>query len=99
MCPTYTGRGGEPSHSVSPMILVVEDAFVSGFLKTALAQKGYLVICAERAGAVTLLRNSPAIDLLITNIPAAFAECPGLPVLYIAASPELKQIRWFRSCR
>src|ERR1700687_4424267 len=99
MPPSPLGRGGASGRPVSGTILVVENAFVGGFLQTALAQQGYEVICLERVGALTLLRDVPeAVDLLITNIPAAFAEFSGLPVLYLAAAPDLKAIEGIRRC-
>ena len=80
-------------------ILVVEDAVVSNFLKVALTQRGYEVICAQAADAQVFIRDAVRkIDLLITNVPAAFAEFPDLPLLYMAALPDPEAIQPFRRC-
>jgi hypothetical protein len=44
-----------------------------------------------------MLRDGRAgFDLLITNKPLEFAARPDMPILYLAATPELDAIRGFR---
>ena len=77
-------------------VLVVEERFVSGFLCSALEQRGYRVICATAdAARATLGRDSGTVDLLITNTPLVFADSAGLPLLYLAACPDEKVIEPF----
>jgi hypothetical protein len=82
-------------------IAVVEDPFVSKFLRSLLLRRGYRVIDAKPEHCVDLLRSGEAgIGLVITNIPAAFAEfADRVPLLYLAAFPDLTAVAPFRSMR
>jgi DNA-binding response OmpR family regulator len=75
---------------VSANILVVEDSFVSGFLRSVLQRRGYDVIALGTRQACELLRaGTNRVDLLITNLPAAFTEFGNqVPLLYLAAYPD-----------
>jgi len=71
-----------------PNTVVVEDPFVRNFLRAALERHGHMVICANHAQAIELLRARSA-HLLITNTPAEFAEFGAtVPLLYTAAFPD-----------
>src|SRR5437764_1141877 len=77
-------------------IVVVEDAFVRSFLRTALERLGCVVICASTGDAAERLRNG-GIDLLVTNTPAVFAEfADSVPLLYTAAFPDPAVAAGFR---
>jgi hypothetical protein len=84
----------------STSVLVVEDSFVGSFLRTALTQKGYEVVCAKAAEAIAILRDPKrSVGLLITNAPACFEGFPEVPMLYIAALPEAERMTPFHNCR
>ena len=79
-------------------IVVVEDSFVGGFLRTVLERRGYHVIPTTQQDALSLLRSpSPSVGLLITNIPQAFAEFGArIPLLYTAAFPDPEKAAGWR---
>lgn len=85
----------------SGAILVVEDSFVSGFLRNVLRRKGYRVIPMEAVEGVNLLRSGDcAVGLLITNLPGAFVEfAEHLPLLYLSACPDPAAASPFRTSR
>jgi DNA-binding response OmpR family regulator len=90
----------DPYQSESAAVLIVEDSFVGGFLRSALTQKGYEVVCAGADDALTMLGDpQKRVALLITNSPAPFSGFPQLPVLYLAAVPEPEPMRAFEHCR
>jgi hypothetical protein len=90
-----------PGGPVSARILVAEDPFVTGFLRTVLQRHGHKVVTGEAVGASELLRDgSVAANLVITNRPEAFLPFAGtLPLLYIAANPDLELASRFLTCR
>ena len=81
--------------------MVVEDPFVSGFVRNVLKRRGYEVAPVEAADGIGLLRASDGrICLLITNLPGAFTEfAERVPLLYLAAFPDPKITSSFRSSR
>jgi DNA-binding response OmpR family regulator len=90
-----------PQHNSCGSIVVVEDPFVSGFLRNVLQRKGYHVIPLDADAGVNLLRAAdPNIGLLITNHPTIFAEfAERVPLLYIAAFPDPAAASPFRASR
>lgn len=82
-------------------IVVVEDSFISSFLRNILERKGYRVIPAKAGDGVELLRSGDReISLVITNIPAVFAEfADRVPLLYLSAYPDPAAVSPFRSSR
>ena len=82
-------------------IVVVEDPFVSGFLRNILGRKGYEVVSLEEHEGAALLRSGErSIGLLITNHPSAFTEfAQRVPLLYVAAFPEPEVAAVFRASR
>ena len=82
-------------------ILIVEDPFVSGFLRSVLRRKGYHVAIVDRGRAALMLRDeSMPLSLLITNDPAAFTEfCQRIPLLYVAAVPDAEAASLFPANR
>ena len=83
------------------MIVVVEDPFVGKYLQTLLLRQGYDVLPAGARRGLELLRSRDVqVDLLITNNPNAFIEfAEYLPVLYLAAFPDMDLAARFRKCR
>jgi len=81
--------------------VVVEDPFVTSFLRSLLAKDGYQVVSAAPQHGLDMLRgHAVEADLLITNSPAVFREVGGrIPLLYLAASPERAQVASFRIAR
>jgi hypothetical protein len=89
-----------PSSQSASSVLIVEDNDVGSFIRRALAQRGYDVVCAAPDDALTLLCDPQRrVSLLITNTPAAFDGFPDLPLLYVAAIPEPERMRPFQRCR
>jgi len=78
------------------VILLVEDAVVCGFLRTALTRMGHQAFWASPADGRRLLQENPAINLLITNAPQRFSEFGDVPVLYLAACPDPNAVGAFR---
>lgn len=83
------------------MILVVEDPYVARFLERLLVKAGYRVLPAEPGSAVGALRDGTvAVDLLLTNVPTLFVEWGGrIPLLYLAAFPDMDHISAFATSR
>jgi len=90
-----------PPRPNSGAIVVVEDPFVSGFLRNVLQRKGYCVLPMAAGEGLDLLRSGDSgIGLLITNLPAAFTEfAERVPLLYLAAFPDPKVASAFRASR
>jgi hypothetical protein len=83
----------EPRH-----IVVVEDLFIRQFLQAALRRLGYRVTGAMPAEATRLLLAGD-VDLLITNNPSTFADFGAdVPLLYLAAFPDIELAACFRRC-
>ena len=77
-------------------VLVVEDPYVSAFLRSLLVQRNYEVVFAGFSDARDMLLTGRArIDVLVTNSPLEFTGTPGVPLLYLAANPDLSAIRGF----
>ena len=77
-------------------VLVVEEQFVSEFLRSVLSKRGYRVICANCHRAKVMLRQGPEpVTVLITNKPLEFVSTPEVPILYVAACPDPEVIRGF----
>ena len=90
---------GELQHSAT--VLVAEDPFIVGFLKSCLSRYGYRVIGGDSNFAMNILRSGePRVDVLITNQPENFADSAArMPLLYIAAFPEPARASAFPRCR
>jgi hypothetical protein len=83
------------------MIAVIEDPFVSKFLRDLLTRRGYRVLessALQIKGMIT--EGGMSFALVITNQPnelVSFAS--DLPLLYLAASPDSGLIARFRNGR
>lgn len=95
--PALNSPSGLPSLS----ILVVEDPFVSSFLRAVLQRAGHRVTTASPSHGVELVDSgTPRPQLLITNTPQIFLRfADNLPTLYIAADPDPAIARKFAACR
>ncbi|MBZ5725628.1 MAG: hypothetical protein LAP87_11600 [Acidobacteriia bacterium] len=89
-----------PDHT-SGVVLVVEDPFVGTYLRTILRRHGFTVVGAEPQHGIDLVDSGEVKpDLLITNTPGVFARfADQIPVLYLAACPDMELASRFRSCR
>ncbi|MBS1859271.1 MAG: response regulator transcription factor [Acidobacteria bacterium] len=94
---TSASEAGEaPKIRGKASILVVEEQFVSEFLRSALTHQGYNVLCASPGAARAMLRREPEkIQVLVTNVPLEFAAFPDVPVLYLSACPDPAQTELF----
>lgn len=89
-------QNGVPANTT---ILVVEEQFVSEFLRTVLVHRGYQVICTRPGNARALLRRDrTSVHVLVTNVPLDFAAFPDVPVLYVAAAPDPEVACGFERC-
>jgi DNA-binding response OmpR family regulator len=79
-------------------IVVVEDSSIGKLLRVILQRHGYRVMTADVGEGTELLRAADCqVGLLITNMPAAFAQFGDqVPLLYLAAHPDLDRARGFR---
>jgi CheY-like chemotaxis protein len=98
-----TGNGicfmsAEPHPGV---VLVVEDPFIRKFMHDVLCRHGYQTLDADESRGVQLICGSQVkVNLLITNIPQAFLNCANrVPLLYVAAVPDLDLAARFRACK
>jgi DNA-binding response OmpR family regulator len=89
------------SPSSAGSIVVVEDSFVGQFLRVVLQRHGHVVVIVDANKGMEMLRSGkPPVDLLITNMPALFAEFgESVPLLYLAAFPDPALVKSFRSSR
>jgi DNA-binding response OmpR family regulator len=85
----------------SGVIVVVEDPVVRKFLRTVLERQGYTVLSGGVPDGLAALRDgSQEVQLLVTNVPAAFTEFAGrVPLLYLAALPDLSMASPYRNSR
>ena len=90
-----------PTETGSGVIVVVEDPFVRNFLRTVLERQGFEVLSGGvRHGLAALRDGSQEVQLLITNVPAAFTEFAGrVPLLYLAALPDPSLASQYRNRR
>jgi CheY-like chemotaxis protein len=90
-----------PEESASADILVVEDPFVSNFVRAVLQKRRHKVVISEAERASELLRQGRLRPhLVITNKPEVFLQfADALPVLYIAANPDPRLASQFANCR
>ena len=81
------------------MVLVVEDPFVTKFLRSLLTRDGFQVAAAQPRDALEMLRSRAIkVDLLVTNAPAHFTEvAERVPLLYLAAVPDLAAVAEFQT--
>jgi hypothetical protein len=79
------------------IIAVAEDPHISRFLATILKRKGYQVIGDVPARMAERIRvGEETVDMVITNSPADFMPVGlTLPMLYIAATPDLEMASHF----
>ena len=82
-------------------ILVVEAPIVQKFVRVVLEREGYQPVDAIPQSALELLKQSPsAVGLVITNAPGIFLPfAEQVPLIYLAACPNLDLAARFRSCR
>jgi len=82
-------------------VLVVEDPFVSAFLRTVLQRHGHKVVLAEACRARDLLLHESFMpDVIVSNRPEIFLEFAGaVHLLYIAAAPDGGLAAQFPHCR
>ena len=82
-------------------ILIVEAPIVQKFLRTVLEREGYESVEAGPQAALELIKLSrPPVGLLITNSPGIFLPfAEQVPLIYIAACPDLDLAARFRTCR
>ncbi len=82
-------------------ILIVEAPIVQKFLRAVLEREGYQPVEAEPQSALELMKTSgPGVGVVITNAPGMFlAFADRVPLLYIAACPDLDMATRFRACR
>lgn len=80
---------------------MVEDPFICGYVRNVLARRGYQFLQRERQEAVKMLEGSERkVGLLITNRPELFLVfADRVPLLYLAAFPNLELASCFRACR
>jgi len=80
---------------------MVEDPFICTYVRNVLARRGYQFLLADvRHGIEMIERSEPKIAMLITNRPEAFLSVSErVPVLYLAAFPDLDLASHFRACR
>ena len=83
------------------VVLISEDPFVSSYLRCLLRRQGYEVLQADTRRAAEMVRGGTvAVDVLITNTPAAFHSCAeDVPLLYLSAAPDMDLVPPFRRCR
>jgi len=82
-------------------ILIVEAPIVQKFLRAVLEREGYEAVEAEPQSALELVEVcQPPVGLIITNVPTIFLPLAGrLPLLYMAACPDMEMASRFRNCR
>ena len=82
-------------------IVVVEDPFIQKYLRTMLARHGFRVVGSDpHTAAQMLLTGSEPVAAIITNSPLDFmAFAAAVPLLYMAAAPDLELASCFSRCR
>jgi hypothetical protein len=79
-------------------IAVIEDPFVSKFLRDLLTRQGYRIVEAKAAHCADVLKGH--VDLVITNAPDDLGDVPfDVPLLYLAATPDPALAARFSHCR
>jgi hypothetical protein len=93
-------RGISPA-SRQNVIALVEDPFIRKYLRDILLRHGYAVSESQANRVIQELQSENSrIDLVITNSPADFlAFANWLPILYLAAAPDLELASRFLVCR
>jgi DNA-binding NarL/FixJ family response regulator len=86
---------------VSQVVLIAEDPFVAGFVRTLLRRQGReAVITTAERGLALLQAQDLNPDLVITNTPQEFLPVAGrINLLYLAAMPDPSLIASFPSAR
>ena len=82
-------------------ILIVEAPIVQKFLRAVLEREGYKPVEAVPQSALeTIELSGPSGGLVITNAPGIFLPvAEQVPLIYIAACPDLDLAARFRCCR
>ena len=82
-------------------IVVVEDPFIQKYWRDLLTRHGYRVMRSDAGAVAGMLRSAgEQVDLVITNSPRDFlAFADSLPILYLAAAPDLELASLFLCCR
>lgn len=93
-----TTKGACPQ--VEWSILIVEAPIVQKFLRAVLEREGYEAVEATPQWALEVMELSqPRVGIVITNAPGLFLQfADWLPVLYLAACPDLELAARFRTC-
>jgi len=83
------------------IIAVIEDPFVSKFLRDLLTRQGYRIVESTPSHITGLLeQRHEHVDLVITNAPDDLAGFPPeMPLLYLAAAPDPDLTARFSHCR
>ena len=81
-------------------ILIIEDPLIRKLIAGILTRAGYRITESDQPEGVEKLRKQPRdFCLLITNRPQDFLEfAETVPLLYIAAMPDLELASRFRRC-
>jgi DNA-binding response OmpR family regulator len=79
----------------------VEAPIVQKFLRAVLEREGYESVEADPQSALEMMKvPGPGVGLVITNSPGMFLPfADHVPLIYIAACPDLDLAARFRSCR
>lgn len=90
----------EPLRAETCSIVVVEDPQIQKLIQGLLGRSGYHAQAAAQDYRRTLLEGGNLPSVLITNQPSLFlAFADELPLLYVAAMPDLRLAAMFRRCR
>jgi hypothetical protein len=89
------------STSTSIKVLIAEDPFVSGFIRTLLSRHGLEVVnVSARRGLELIEAGELEANLVITNSPEVFLPVAGrIRLIYLAAMPDSSLIASFPSAR
>lgn len=81
--------------------MVVEDPFISNYVRSVLARHGCRVaLCDLRTALEMTASGETKVRLVVTNQPEAFREwASSLPVIYVSSSPNPTRVAAFASHR
>jgi hypothetical protein len=80
---------------------MVEDPFICSYVRNVLSRRGYRLLQVDAVQGMELIeKRDPRVALVITNRPEEFLPFSDrVPVLYLAAFPDLRLASRFRACR